>query len=115
MTRHAKPHLVVLSVIAPVVLVLALTPAAQRLAPQPEPDAIEFNIFGLVESPGAYAWTEGMTVRQAVALAGGYTEGGSKDELQIQRLIEGRLTSIVVVEDDLVQPDDVIMVRARRY
>ena len=53
-----------------------------------------------------------MTVKQAVALAGGYTSRGSKDDLEIQRLIDGKLVSIVVTEDDPVQPDDVIRVRA---
>ena len=56
-----------------------------------------------------------MTVKQAVARAGGYTNRGSKDDLQIQRLIDGKLVSIVVTERDPVRADDVIMVRARRY
>ncbi len=72
-----------------------------------------FNIFGLVESPGRYDWSAGMTVGRAVAAAGGYADGGSPDELQIQRMVEGRLVSRVVTEDDPVQPDDVIMVRGR--
>ena len=72
-----------------------------------------FSIFGLVETPGRYDWSAGMTVGRAVAAAGGYADGGSPDELQIQRLIEGRLVSRVVTEDDAVQPDDVIMVRGR--
>ena len=72
-----------------------------------------FSIFGLVETPGRYDWSADMTVGRAVAAAGGYADGGSPDELQIQRMIEGRLVSRVVTEDDPVQPDDVIMVRGR--
>ena len=72
-----------------------------------------FNIFGLVESPGRYDWSAGMTVGRAVATAGGYADGGSPDELQIQRMVEGRLVSRAVTEDDPVRPDDVIMVRGR--
>ena len=72
-----------------------------------------FNIFGLVESPGRYDWSPGMTVGRAVAAAGGYADGGSPDELQIQRMIKGRLVSRAVTEDDPVQPDDVIMVRGK--
>ena len=72
-----------------------------------------FSIFGLVESPGRYAWSTGMTVGRAVAAAGGYADGGSPDELQIQRMVEGRLVARAVTEDDPVQPDDVIMVRGR--
>ena len=81
--------------------------------PQPESSPPAFNIFGLVESPGRYDWSAGMTVGRAVATAGGYADGGSPDELQIQRMVDGRLVSRAVTEDDPVQPDDVIMVRGR--
>ena len=82
--------------------------SAQETAPEST-----FNVFGLVESPGRYDWSAGMTVGRAVAAAGGYADGGSADELQIQRMVEGRLVSRAVTEDDPVQPDDVIMVRGR--
>ena len=97
------------------VLLPTLTPAllAQRSATQPE--AATFNIFGHVITPGSYAWSEGITVKQGVSLAGGYDSRGSKRELQIQRMVDGKLTSSVVDEDALVQPGDVIMVRAGRY
>ena len=105
------------SVIVTVALVLASTllPATRLTASQPESDTATFNIFGLVESPGRYAWAEDMTVEHAVARAGGYASRGSKADLQIQRLVEGKLVSIVVTEEDLVLPDDVVMVRASRY
>jgi len=72
-----------------------------------------FSVFGLVESPGRYDWSAGMTVGRAVAAAGGYADGGSPDELQIQRFVDGRLVSRAVTENEPVQPDDVIMVRGR--
>ena len=81
--------------------------------PQPDSSPPAFNIFGLVDSPGRYDWSAGMTVGRAVAAAGGYADGGSPDELQIQRMVEGRLVSRAVTEDHPVQPDDVIMVRGR--
>ena len=80
---------------------------------RPEPNPATFSIFGLVESPGRYDWSAGMTVGRAVAAAGGYADGGSPDELQIQRMVEGRLVSRAVTEDDAVRPEDVIMVRGR--
>ena len=97
------------------VLLLTLTPvlSAPRSASQSEAES--FNIFGHVITPGSYAWFEGITVKQAVSLAGGYDSRGSKQELQIQRVVGGKLTSRVVDEDALVQPGDVIMVRAGRY
>ena len=54
--------------------------------PEAAPEST-FSIFGPVESPGRYDWSAGMTVGQAVAAAGGYADGGSPDELQIQRLV----------------------------
>ena len=82
-------------------------------SPQETAPESTFNIFGLVESPGRYDWSAGMTVGQAVSAAGGYADGGSPDHLQIQRMVDGRLVSRAVTEDDPVQPDDVIMVRGR--
>lgn len=91
-------------------------PSATGLAPESTQQATRestLSIFGLVESPGRYDWSAGMTVGRAVAAAGGYADGGSPDELQIQRMVDGRLVSRAVTEDDPVQPDDVIMVRGR--
>lgn len=110
------------SIVIGTALLLGTPPvaAAPHLPSATEPESKQetapestFNIFGLVESPGRYEWSVGMTVGRAVAAAGGYADGGSPDELQIQRMVEGRLVSRVVTEDDPVQPDDVIMVRGR--
>ena len=80
--------------------------------PEAAPEST-LSVFGLVESPGRHDWSAGMTVGRAVAAAGGYAAGGSPDELQIQRMVDGRLVSRAVGEDDPVQPDDVIMVRGK--
>ena len=88
------------------------TGLAPESAQETEPEST-FSVFGLVESPGRYDWSAGMTVGRAVAAAGGYADGGAPDELQIQRMVEGRLVSRAVTEDNPVQPDDAIMVRGR--
>ena len=88
-------------------------PAGSTPQPPPESSPPTVSVFGLVESPGRYDWSTDMTVGQAVVAAGGYANGGSPDELQIQRFVDGRLISRPVTEDDPVQPDDVIMVRGR--
>jgi len=69
---------------------------------QPETAPAEFNIFGLVGSPESYKWTEGMTVRDGIRLAGGNALGGSRGELQIQRIVDGRIVSRVVTAADTV-------------
>ena len=81
-----------------------------RLA-QPEANAAQFHIFGHVEAPGSYRWFRAMTVKRAIERADGYTSRGSKEDLEIQRVIDGKLTTFAVKEDDPVQADDVIMVR----
>ena len=40
-------------------------------SPQETAPESTFNIFGLVESPGRYDWSAGMTVGRAVSAAGG--------------------------------------------
>ncbi len=65
--------------------------------PETAPEST-FSIFGLVESPGRYDWSAGMAVGQAVAAASGYADGGSPDELQTQRMVDGRLISRAVGE-----------------
>ncbi|MGP9801280.1 polysaccharide biosynthesis/export family protein [Rheinheimera sp. NSM] len=44
-----------------------------------------FYIHGEVKKPGAYPYQPGMTVNQAVALAGGLTERASRDRIVIAR------------------------------
>lgn len=44
-----------------------------------------FYIHGEVKQPGGYPYQPGMTVNQAVALAGGLTERASKDKIFISR------------------------------
>ena len=96
-----------------VTLVVCIQLAAALLATdQTDGDSPGYHIFGLVESPGDYEWTNGMTVRDAIRAASGYARGGSRDELQIQRIVDGRIVALVATEADGVQPDDVIMVRA---
>lgn len=43
----------------------------------------QFYIHGEVKSPGGYAYLPGLTVRKAVALAGGFTERASKTKISV--------------------------------
>ena len=94
-------------------LCLGLALSARAAVAQPEPAA--FHVFGLVADPGAYSSSEDVTVKDAVALAGGYTADGSSDGLEIQRMVDGKLVSTVANEDDLVLADDVVMVRGEPF
>lgn len=44
--------------------------------PAPQVPALVFFVNGTVKAPGRYEWSEGMTVAQAIALAGGLTPTG---------------------------------------
>ena len=70
-----------------------------------------YYIYGQVQKPGAYAIARGMTVQQAVALAGGPTIGGSEDRLRLdRRSSEGGIQRSHPAENDSVHPDDVLFV-----
>ncbi len=44
-----------------------------------------FYVNGMVEKPGGYPFSPGLTVRKAIALAGGFKERASRDKINIIR------------------------------
>lgn len=79
------------------------------------PRAEKFYVTGFVRSPGAYPCETGLTVLQAISLAGGVTERGSHRGIRIRRSIDGKVQEISVKDTDLVQPGDTIVVRQRVF
>jgi polysaccharide export outer membrane protein len=79
------------------------------------PRAESVFISGHVGRPGAYGVGKGMTVRQALALAGGVTDRGSTRRIQIVRKVDGKERTIDVDLQQLVQPGDTIVVRERFF
>jgi polysaccharide export outer membrane protein len=67
-------------------------------------------VFGQVKTPGAYTVQPGMTVMQALALAGGVTERGSTGRIKIVRVEGGKKKETKVKLTDLVRPGDTIVV-----
>jgi polysaccharide biosynthesis/export protein len=72
-------------------------------------------VFGHVHSPGAYTLQSGVTVLQALSLAGGVTDRGAMGRIRIARLLEGKRTELRVKLDDIVQPGDTIIVPERYF
>jgi len=72
-------------------------------------EAQDFFISGEVRVPGAYPARAGLTVEQALALAGGLTERGSTRRIEIKRVGEEEILKGVKM-DDLVKPGDTIKV-----
>ncbi|MGQ0620232.1 MAG: SLBB domain-containing protein [Panacagrimonas sp.] len=78
--------------------------------------APRFTIQGAVRNPSAYALRRGVTVNLAIEAAGGLTERGSRKRVEIRRKDgSGRVRLIDAEIDDLVQANDVIEVKERRF
>lgn len=73
-----------------------------------------FFILGEVKTPGSYPYVNGMTVLNAVALAGGYTNRANHDRIYVKRAANPKAGEQEVKEDSPVLPGDVIRV-AERY
>lgn len=75
------------------------------------PQAPKVFVSGEVRNPGAYPFAPGMTVRQAISLAGGFTEHASAGRLRVVRQSEGKPREIKVKIDDVVKPGDTLVVK----
>jgi protein involved in polysaccharide export with SLBB domain len=72
-----------------------------------------FFIVGEVMKPGNYSYVNGMTVINAVAMAGGYTYRADKDDIKLKH--SSGATEEKVTETTIVQPGDVITVTERFF
>ncbi|MEX2327428.1 MAG: polysaccharide biosynthesis/export family protein, partial [Pseudomonadales bacterium] len=68
-----------------------------------------FFIHGEVEAPGGFAYVPGITLRKAIALAGGFTERASRRKIQVIR--DGVASGARAIGlDEELQPGDIITV-----
>jgi len=74
-----------------------------------------FYIIGEVNSPGSYPYVNGMTVLNAVAVAGGFTYRAHKDKVKLLRGGDDNQEEIRAKDDTLVLPGDVIEVPERFF
>jgi polysaccharide export outer membrane protein len=79
----------------PIVTVTLRTPTSQK-----------FYILGEVEGTGEYDLVKGLTVLQAFARAGGFTEWASKKEIILMRKENGREKIYRVNYNDIIEGDD---------
>lgn len=78
------------------------------------PKAANVYITGHVVKPGAYRFQEGMTVFQALTLAGGVTDKGSQ-KVRIIRIVDGKTKEFKVELTDILEPEDTIKVPERFF
>jgi len=74
-----------------------------------------FFILGEVKNPGSYPFQNGMTVVNAVALAGGYTPRANRDRIYVKRASNPKAGEQRVQEDGVILPGDVVRVAERFF
>ncbi len=79
------------------------------------PPAERFYIQGYVRNAGYYVLNPGMTVEQAIALAGGLNERGTYRGISATRIVNGKSEKVDLRREDRVQADDVINVSQRMF
>jgi polysaccharide export outer membrane protein len=79
------------------------------------PSAQHFYITGMVRNPGTYVLDPGITVQQAIGVAGGLNDRGSDRRLKISRLVNGKLTEVGVDLEDKLQAGDTLMISGRFF
>jgi polysaccharide biosynthesis/export protein len=79
------------------------------------PRAAQVYISGSVARPGPIRFQEGMTLLQALTVAGGVTERGSQKGSKVLRTVNGKKQQVKIQLTDLVQPEDTIVVPERFF
>jgi polysaccharide export outer membrane protein len=79
------------------------------------PKAAQVYVMGSVARPGPYRYQEGMTVLQALTLAGGATERGSAGRTRVVRIVSGKKVEKKVKATELVLPEDTLVVPERFF
>jgi protein involved in polysaccharide export with SLBB domain len=74
-----------------------------------------FYILGQVNQPGSYSYVAGMDVRQAVAIAGGFTRRARTSSVTIIRQTEGGTIELEAKPDLPILPGDTIEVERRLF
>lgn len=74
-----------------------------------------FFILGEVAKPGSYPYVNGMSILNAVALAGGYSYRADKSDVKLTRANDPARGEISVPETAVVMPGDIIRVPERFF
>jgi polysaccharide export outer membrane protein len=74
-----------------------------------------FFVMGEVGVAGQYQFVPGMTVQQAIAVAGGFTARADKTAVQATRNVNGTVGTTRLMLSDPVAPGDTLYVRERLF
>ncbi|WP_185985562.1 polysaccharide biosynthesis/export family protein [Aureimonas mangrovi] len=74
-----------------------------------------FFIMGEVQTGGQYSYVPGMTVQNAIAVAGGFSSRANQKSVDITRQVAGQVITGRVLTSDPIVPGDTIYVRERLF
>jgi len=72
-------------------------------------------VTGEVRSPGAIPFSAGLTVRQAVSLAGGFGDDASRGSAKVVRVVNGKTHTMKLRLDEPLQPGDTVVIKATLF
>lgn len=79
------------------------------------PQAERIFVTGEVRNPGAFPLRTGLTVRQAVSLAGGFSEDAATGSARVVRATGGKSRTFKVKLDDPLRPGDTILIKGKVF
>jgi polysaccharide export outer membrane protein len=74
-----------------------------------------FYIIGEIKAPGQYPYVNGMSILNAVALAGGFTDRADKSEVYIRRNGSAKEIEYPADETTKVNPGDIVRISERFF
>ncbi|MDP6430213.1 MAG: polysaccharide biosynthesis/export family protein [Rhodospirillales bacterium] len=74
-----------------------------------------FYILGEIKKPGNYAYVAGISVLNAVAMAGGFTYRADKGDIVVKRANKAKGREERVTESTTVLPGDIITIKQRFF
>ena len=78
------------------------------------PKASRVFVSGEVQVPGAYSVQSNTTIRQAIALAGGFARHASRDKVRVLRQVDGRTSELRAGLEEVVRPGDTLVIEKKR-
>jgi polysaccharide biosynthesis/export protein len=78
--------------------------------------APQFYIYGQVQHPGQYRLTRNTSISQAISIGGGLTPRGTQRGAIVKRVdAKGKEHKISVKDEDVLMPNDVLMIKASLF
>jgi polysaccharide export outer membrane protein len=78
--------------------------------------APQFYVYGQVQHPGQYRLPRHTTISQAISIGGGLTPRGTQRGAIVKRVdAHGKEHKYSVKDDDVLQPDDVLLIKSSLF